>query len=164
MICLEEKTLNSRIIVQKLYEADRKLIHDNADVQLDPIYGAIAPRFYRRTILEKVFASIPKEILPWAKGMEDKIVYSEAFKISKRVNILSNALFHEEPGGLVVLWRKNHRYGNSERQLARTGHYSILLSKKRRLRRSRGLSKNRIMSSILVLLKAPAYFKGFYIR
>jgi hypothetical protein len=90
--------------------------------------------------------------------------YPELVWISKRVNILSNALFHEEPGGLVVLWRKNHRYGNSERQLARTGHYSILLSKKRRLRRSRGLSKNRIMSSILVLLKAPAYFIGFYIR
>jgi hypothetical protein len=147
-----------------LYEADRKLIHDNEELQLDPIYGAIAPRFYRRTILEKVFASIPKEILPWATGTEDKLVYYEAFKISKRVKVLSNALLHEEPVGLVVLWRKNHRYGKSDRQLARAGHYSLLLSKKRRLRRSRGLSKNRIMSSILLLLKAPAYFIGFYIR
>jgi hypothetical protein len=164
MICLEEKTLRSRTIVQKMFEADRKLIHDNADLQLNAIHGAIAARFYRRTILEKAFAGIPKEILPWAAGMEDKIVYYEALKLSKRVKLLSNALLHEEPGGLVSLWRKNHRYGKSERKLARTGHYSLLLSKKRRFRRSRGLSKNRIMSSILLLLKAPAYMIGFYIR
>ena len=163
MICLEEKTINARTIIQKMYEADRKLIHENADLQLDPIYGVLAPRFYRRTILEKVFSIIPKEIIPFATGIEDKIVYYEAFRLSKKVTLLRNALGHNEPEGLVQVWRKNHRYGKSNRQLSRTGHYSSLLSNKLRLRKSRGISKNRIVSSVLLLLKAPAYLIGFYL-
>jgi glycosyltransferase involved in cell wall biosynthesis len=163
MVCLEEKTLNARTIIQKMYDSDRKLIHKNADLQLDPIHGVLAPRFYRRTILEKVFTAIPKEIIPFATGMEDKIVYYEAFKLSKKVTVLANAVGHSEPEGLVQVWRKNHRYGKSNRQLARTGHYSLLLSNKLRLRKSRGISKNRIVSSFLLLLKAPAYLVGFYL-
>jgi glycosyltransferase involved in cell wall biosynthesis len=162
MICLEETTFDARTMIQKMCEADRKLIHENADIQLDPLYGVLAPRFYSRLILEKVFAEIPKEILPFTTGTEDKIVYYEARKLSKKVKILPNALAHKESEGLVQLWRKNHRYGKSDRQLARTGHYSSLLSNKMRLRKSRGLSKNRILSSTLLLLKAPAYMAGFY--
>jgi glycosyltransferase involved in cell wall biosynthesis len=163
MICLEEKTLNSRTIIQKMYNADRKLIHENADLQLDPILGVLAPRFYRRTILEKVFEAIPKEILPFATEIEDKIVYYEAFKLSSKVAVLPNSLAHNEPEGLLQVWHKNRRYGKSNRQLARTGHYSMLLSNKLRLRKSRGISKNKIISSVLLLLKAPAYLVGFYL-
>jgi glycosyltransferase involved in cell wall biosynthesis len=163
MICLEEKTLNAKTIIQKMYEADRKLIHENADLQMDPIHGVLAPRFFRRTILEKVFDAIPKEIIHFAAEIEDKIVFYEAFKLSNKVTVLPNALGHNEPEGLVQVWRKNRIYGKSNRQLARTGHYSSLLSNKLRLRKSRGISKNRIVSSVLLLLKAPAYLVGFYL-
>jgi glycosyltransferase involved in cell wall biosynthesis len=162
MLCLEEKTYNPKTIIEKMYEADRRLIHDQADLQLDPLYGALAPRFYRRTILEKVFAAIPKEILPFTKASDDAIVYYEASKLSNKVGILPNALWHKEPESLIELWYKNHGYGKSAHQLLRTGHYSLLLSKKLRLRKSKGLSKNKILSSILLLLKAPAYIIGFY--
>lgn len=164
MVCLEEKAHNPRTMIQKMYDADRKLIHKNADLQLDPVFGVLAPRFYRKSVLEKAFAQIPKDILPFATGTEDKIIYYESLQISSKVQILSNAIRHLEPEGIVQLWRKNHRYGRSDRQLARTGHYNSLLSKKKRLRRSRGLTKNRILSSILLLLKAPPYLIGFYIR
>jgi glycosyltransferase involved in cell wall biosynthesis len=123
MICLEEKSINARTIIQKMYKADRKLIHENADLQLDPIHGVLAPRFYRRPILEKVFDAIPKEIIPFAADIEDKIVYYEAFKLSKKVTVLPNALGHNEPEGLL--------------------HW--------------------IVSSVLLLLKAPAYLVGFYL-
>lgn len=162
MLCLEEKTYDPKTIVEKMYEADRRLIHEQADLQLDPLYGALAPRFYRRTILEKVFAAIPEEILPFIVAGEDAIVYYEASKLSNKVGVVRNALWHKEPGSLIELWHKNRRYGKSARQMVRTGHYSSLFRTKRRLRKSRGLSKNKIISSVLLLLKAPAYVVGFY--
>jgi hypothetical protein len=162
MICLEEKTYNPKTIVEKMYDADKRLIHEQADLQLHPLYGAMAPRFYRRTILEKVFAAIPEEILPFSVAGEDAIVYYEASKLSKKVGIVPNALWHKEPESLIELWHKNRSYGKSARQMVRTGHYSSLFATKRRLRKSRGLSKNKIISSVLLLLKAPAYIVGFY--
>lgn len=163
MVCLEEKAFNPQTIIQKMYEADRKLIHKNADLQLDPLLGVLAPRFYRKRILEKAFDKIPKDILPFATGTEDKIIYYESLEVSNKVKILPNAVSHLELEGIKQLWRKNYKYGKSDRQLAKTGHYSSLLSKKMRLRRSRGLSKNRFLSSMLLLLKAPPYLIGFYI-
>jgi len=161
MICLEEKTYNPKTIIEKLFQADRMLIHEHADIQINPLNGALAPRFYRRSVLEKVFAAIPEEIISFASAAEDAIVYYEASKISNKVAILPNALWHKEPESLAQLWYKNHRYGRSARQLVRSGHYSSLLSRKLTLRKSRGLSKNKILSSILLLLKAPAYAIGF---
>ena len=126
MICLEEKAYNPRTLIQKMYDADRKLIHKNADLQLDPVLGVLAPRFYRKSVLEKAFAQIPQDILPFATGTEDKIIYYESLQISKKVEILSNAVGHLEPEGIVQLWRKNYKYGRSDRQLAKTGHYDFV--------------------------------------
>lgn len=164
MICLEEKSFNARTIIQKMHEADRELIHNNVDLQLDPILGVITPRFYRKSVLEKAFDQIPKEILPFASGTEDKIIYYESLQISKKVKLLKEAVRHTEPEGIIQLWKKSHKYGKSDNQLARTGHYTSLLSKKMKLRTSRGLSKNKILSSILLVLKAPPYLIGYYFR
>jgi glycosyltransferase involved in cell wall biosynthesis len=162
MVCLEEMSFNPETLIERMYEADRRLIHEHVDLHLNPFYGAISPRFYRRTILEKVFEAIPKEILPFTAAREDAIVYFEASKLSNKVTIVPGAIWHQEPKSLGELWHKNRGYGKSARQLARTGYYSSLLSKKIRFRTARGISKNRILSSILLLLKGPAYIRGFY--
>jgi glycosyltransferase involved in cell wall biosynthesis len=163
MICLEEMSLNPKTLIQKMFEADRLLIHEQADLQMNPLYGAIAPRFYRRTILEKVFAVIPEVIFPIALAWEDAILYFEASKLSNKVAIVRNAIWHQEPQSLSEVWYKTRKYGKSARQLAKTGHYSSLFSKKIRFRRSRGISKKKILSAILLLLKAPGYMTGFYL-
>lgn len=163
MICLEERSLNPKTLVQKMFEADRLLIHEQADLHMIPLYGAINPRFYRRTILEKAFAVIPEVIFPIALAWEDAILYFEASKLSSKVAIVRNAIWHQEPQNLSEVWYKTRKYGKSARQLAKTGHYSSLLSKKIRFRRSRGISKKKIQSDILQLLKAPGYMTGFYL-
>lgn len=162
MLCLEEKTFNPKSVIEKLFQADRRLIHEQAKLQLDPLYGALAARFYRKGFLDRVFASIPEEILPFAAAAEDSIIYFEAYKFSNRVGMVPNALSHQEPEGLLELWRKNRGYGKSARQLVKTGHYSSLLSKKFRLRDSTRGSKDKILSSVLLFLKGPAYLVGFY--
>lgn len=162
MISLEEMSLNPKTLIQKMFEADRLLIHEQAVLQMNPLYGAIMPRFYRRTILEKVFAVIPEVILPITMAWEDAIVYFEASKLSNKVAIVRNAVWHQEPRSLSEVWYKTRKYGKSARQLAKTGHYSSLISKKIRFR-SRGISKKKIMSAILLLLKAPGYMTGFYL-
>jgi glycosyltransferase involved in cell wall biosynthesis len=162
MLCLEETSVKPKTFIEKMYAADRRLMSEYAELQLDPLYGTAAARFYRRSILENAFAAIPKEILPFAVAREDSIIYFEASKISSKVGIVHNAMWHQEPTSFKELWNKNKGYGKSARQLVRTGHYKLLVSKKIRFRRSRGLSKNRILSTFLLLLKGPAYLVGFY--
>lgn len=164
MLCLEEMSLHPKTFIEKMYAADRLLMNQYAELQLDPLYGTAAPRFYRRSILEIVFRAIPEEIFPFAAAYEDAIVYFEAFKISSNVGIVRKAMRHQEPKSLKEVWNKNKGYGKSARQLVRTGHYKVLLSKKIRFRRSRGISKNRILSSILLMLKGPAYMTGYYLQ
>jgi hypothetical protein len=86
--------------------------------------------FIEKEIVDKLFTSIPKEILPFAAAAEDAIIYFEASKLSKKVAIVPNALWHQEPEGLYNSGVKIIVTVNRARLLVKTGHYSSLLSKK----------------------------------
>jgi glycosyltransferase involved in cell wall biosynthesis len=162
MLCLEEKTLETSSFIQRAFEADRRLIHAQSDIQLDPIDGTLLARFYKRHVLSKAFDAIPAELLPFVIAHDHAIIYYEARKTSNRVGIIPNAVWHNEPKSVGELWRKNRRYGRTSKELANTGFYSNLVSKKTRLRKSRGLSRDKVLSSLLLILKAPAYIVGYY--
>jgi hypothetical protein len=46
-----------------MFEANRRAIHKEADVQLHPIQGTLLARFYGRSLLDHAFESIPKQLL-----------------------------------------------------------------------------------------------------
>jgi glycosyltransferase involved in cell wall biosynthesis len=163
-VCLGERTYNPETFLQKMFEADRRLIHEQSDLQLDPGYGTLVPRFYKRFVLQGAFSNIPKQILPFVVAHEDSILYYEAIRVSDKVGVVPDALFHKEPSSVLELWKKNRKYGRAARELVDAGFYSSLVTKKRRFRRSRGISRNRILSTILLALKGPAYLIGFYFR
>lgn len=167
MLCLEEMPYKPRTFVEKLNEADRQLIHHEFTVQKDPLYGTLLARFYRRDILEKAFNRIPEELYPFVVAHDHAIIYYEAWKRSSNVGIVPNAVWHNEPTTLIELWRKNFRYGKSAKQLLKLGPYNDLLKSKNRLRKTNSkeilLSKDRFLSSLLLLLKAPAYLGGLYL-
>jgi glycosyltransferase involved in cell wall biosynthesis len=164
MLFLEEKSFEPKTFIQKIYASDRRLMNEYAELQRDPLSGPAAPRFYRRSVLENAFAAIPKEILPFTIAGEDAIMYFEASKISQKMGIVRDALWHQDPKTFRVLWNKNKSYGRSARELKNTGHYNLLLSKKITFRRAKGISKNRILSILLLSLKGPPFFIGFYSR
>lgn len=165
MLCLEERSYTANTLIQKMFEADRRLINNEPHIQLDPIRGTLLARFYKRTLLERAFEAIPKSLLPSVIAHDHAIIYYEACKLSDRVNILSNAVYHNEPATIFDLWKKNFRYGRSTRAIISNGYYNDLIRRKTHLRRTntRKITRDRILSSLLLSLKAPAYLLGVYI-
>jgi glycosyltransferase involved in cell wall biosynthesis len=164
MLCLGETSYVHNTLIQKLFEADRRIIHNEAQIQLDPIYGALLARFYKRSLLGRAFEAIPKQLLPVVVAHDHAIIYYEAWRLSDRVKILPNAVYHNEPATVLGLWKKNFRYGRSTRALIANGYYQDLIRSKTRPRKT-GTSKitrDKLLSSLLLSLKAPAYLLGLY--
>ena len=164
MLCLGEKSYTSNTLIQKMFEADRRLINNDANIQLDPIYGTLLARFYKKSLLECAFEAIPKSLLPSVIAHDHAIIYYEARKLSDRVNILSNAVYHNEPATVLDLWKKNFRYGRSTRAIISNGYYNDLVRRKTHLRKTstRKITRDKLLSSLLLSLKAPAYLLGLY--
>jgi glycosyltransferase involved in cell wall biosynthesis len=163
MLCLEEASYRSRTLIEKMFEADRRLVHREIQLQLDPIYGTLLARFFKRNLLEQACEAIPKALLPFVVAMDHEIIYHEAWKFSTKVGVLPTGVYHNETATLLELWRKNFRYGRSTKPLLANGYYNDFVRKRtRRFRNtSRGIvTADRLMSSLLLSLKAPAYLLG----
>jgi hypothetical protein len=95
---------------------------------------------------------------------EDSILYYEASKHSTNVGMVPNAIYHIEIKSFNEFWDKNVRYGKSAKDLLESGYYTELLQKEIRIRKtgSKRLSKDKILSLLLILLKAPPYYYGLY--
>ena len=124
MLVLEELSYKPKGFFEKLYEADRKLIH--LQPNFDPLTGNLLPRFFRREILKKVFRAIPKRIISTTIHHDHAIIYFEAHKVSSKVGILPASVYHREHG-LIKTWRINFRYGRSLRGLLKDGYYRKLV-------------------------------------
>jgi glycosyltransferase involved in cell wall biosynthesis len=165
MLCLGEMSYTYNTIIQKMFEADRRMIHNEAHIQLHPVFGTLLARFYKRTLLDQAFEAIPKSLLPSVVAHDHAIIYYEAWKLSNRVKILPNAVYHNEPATVLELWKKNFRYGRSTKSLMSNGYYNDLIRRKTRTRKTgtKTITNDKFLSSLLLLLKAPAYLLGLYI-
>jgi glycosyltransferase involved in cell wall biosynthesis len=165
MLCLGETSYTANTLIQRMFEADRRMIHNDAHIQLDPVYGTLLARFYKRSLLDHAFEAIPKPLLLSVVAHDHAIIYYEARKLSDRVNFLSNTVYHNEPATILELWKKNFRYGRSTRALMTNGYYNDFLRRKTRLRKTdtRKITRDRLLSSLLLSLKAPAYLLGLYV-
>jgi len=117
MLILEEKTYNPRTFVQKLFQADRELVHKLFDVQKDALEGTLLPRFFKREILEKAFKEIPEEIMKVAVAWNHAIIYYESIKISQKIGLLEDAVYHIEPDSVWRVIKKFYRYGKTTKEL-----------------------------------------------
>lgn len=166
MLCLEEKSSQPVTFIEKLFEADRELVHELAKVHVDPLDGVLLARFYKRQVLGKAFRNIPRELLPIVVAYDHAIIYYEAFRVSTKVGILHDAVWHIEPSGLLQLWAKNFRYGRSARKLVETGFYRELVGRKVRFRKGIMDSVRRtigVKSLLLSTLKGIPYEIGYFI-
>jgi hypothetical protein len=148
-----------------MFEADRRMIHNEAHIQLHPIYGTLLARFYKRSLLDRAFEAIPKPLLTSVVAHDHAIIYYEAWKLSDRVILLPTVVYHNEPATVLELWKKNFRYGRSTRALVANGYYNDFIRRKTRLRKTgtRKITSDKLLSSLLLSLKAPAYLLGLYV-
>jgi glycosyltransferase involved in cell wall biosynthesis len=166
MLCLEEISYHTRTLIEKMFAADRRFVFREIQKQLDPIYGTLLARFFKRNLLLQAFEAIPKALLPFVVAMDHEIIYYEAWKLSTKVGVLSTGVYHNETSTLLELWKKNFRYGRSTKPLLGNGYYNDFVRKRtRRFRNAstRIITADRFMSSLLLSLKAPAYLLGQYL-
>ena len=163
MLCLEEFTFEPNGWIQKLFEADRILIHKFAEVNLDPLEGVLLARVYRKRILDKVFDSIPEKLFKNVIAHDHAIIYYEAHKISQKIGIVPHAIWHIEPNSLWSLVKKNYKYGQTTFNLAKIVRYKNLLKKKVRFRKG-ALKYWRfgLQTYLLLILKGIGYYAGYF--
>jgi glycosyltransferase involved in cell wall biosynthesis len=162
MICLEETAFSTTTFIEKLFNADRRLVNLLPDSHLDAKEGVMLPRLFKRTILESAFNSINQVLFPIVVAHDHAIIYYEASKLSKRVGILEKAVAHKEPSTLLELWKKNYNYGKTTKALIRSGYYAELVKSKTRLRvGSTSNFKLGAQSLLLLFLKAVGYEAGY---
>ena len=160
MICLEEVPFEPNSFLEKLFVADRALINSNAKMHLDPIYGVMLARFYRKSLLQAAFNKIPINKLHDVVAHDHAIIYYEAYQLSSNVGLLSKAVMHKEPTYISELWKKNYRYGKTTRELMKSNLYADLLRKKTRIRRGTSLNSRSVQSLLLLVLKGVPYTVG----
>lgn len=160
MLVLEEDVYRNKTLIEKLFHCDRKLVHSIKD--FSPYTGAMLPRVYRRQILREAFSVMPAEALERIGGQDHAIIYYEAWKISRRVELVPSAVKHIEPGSLRSLWRKFYRWGYTSKD-AHLGGYKDLIRKKERFRKGMfapGLFGASLGSALLLVMKGVPYVAG----
>lgn len=166
MLILEEFSYEPNNWLEKLFESDRKFLHENASIHLDPVRGVMLPRFFRREILEKAFSAIPKEIMPVVVCHDHAIIYFEAYKVSQKVRVLPDSIYHIEPSSVIEMIKKNYRYGKTIKDMLReNSYYNGLIKNKESFRKGLLKSRNRgiiAKSIVLTLLRGIPYKIGYW--
>lgn len=131
MVVFEEHSLNTNWFIPKLYWASKRIINArfDKDYAFDPVKGGNPARFFKREILERAFAAIPSELIPYTIHGDHDIVYYESYKVSQKVGVLRDALYYIEPD-FSKLWRTNFRYGASLRTIKRSYYWDLFLRKR----------------------------------
>jgi glycosyltransferase involved in cell wall biosynthesis len=160
MLVLEEDVYRSDTFVEKLFHYDRKLVHTVKD--FSPYTGVMLPRVYKERILHDAFLAMPMQALEKIGGQDHAIIYYEAWKISRRVDLVPSAVRHIEPGDLISVWRKFYRWGYTSKD-AHLGEYKNLIRKKERFRKGMfrpGLFVASLGSALLLVMKGVPYAAG----
>ncbi len=165
MLVLYERSWKPKTFLEKLFDADRELTQKYWDDFIKPVEGVILPRFFKKEVLSKAFKNIPKEILPICGAHDHAIIYIETYKVSKKVGMVENAVFHMEPGRWGPLVKKTYRWGKTTKDLEKDPIYRDLIKSKKSMRKfkisSPGLS---IKSNLLRVIRAVPYGAGYYFR
>lgn len=162
MLVLEESVYECNSFLENLFQLDRKLI--NKVNNLDPFTGVIMPRFFKTNVLKKAYSNIPAKMFPRTGGPDHAIVYYETWKLTKKIGVVSNAVYHMEPKSLGHLWKKFYRWGYTSVD-AHYGKYGNLMNRKERFRTglfTDGMIIESLGSIMLLLLKGIAFKTGFY--
>ncbi len=167
MSWLYERSYKPRKLLERLYDADRVLVQNDASEYIEPVGGTILPRVYKREILVEAFNKIPKKILPLCVAHDHAIIYYEAKKISNKIGNIGDynhpAIWHQEPWSWKNLFKKTYRYGITTRKLVENKVYPELLKSKNKGRKIKikylGLA---VKSNILRAIRAIPYLYGYW--
>jgi glycosyltransferase involved in cell wall biosynthesis len=162
MVALEEDVYECTSWLQWLFKMDRRVI--NTVNNLDPETGVILPRFFRKSILDKVIKAIPHDIIDSVGGPDHAILYYESWKLSKNIGIVKKGVHHMETRSLMQLIKKCYRWGYTSYTAKTVSKYANLMQRKERFRSGifmKGLMVASLGSIVLLVLKGVPYKIGY---
>lgn len=163
MLVFEEHSYNTEWLIPKLYSASRQMMNARFEkpYAFDPVKGVNPARFFKRNILEKAFTAIPRELIPKVIHGDHDIIYYESYKVSKRVGVLRNAVYHVEPSW-GKLWKTNYRYGASLRSIKNSYYWKPLLKKRATGGFSFALTIPGVQTWLLAMIFKVVQLIGYY--
>lgn len=109
MWALEERSYNPKNWVEKLTDIDRENVH--RFLEFNPSKSVMLARVFKRKILNEAFKKIAPPLFDYVSVQDHAIIYYEAWKISKRMSLIKNAVFHIEPSSIRDIYRHYFRWG-----------------------------------------------------
>ena len=168
MLILEEHSLNSQLLIPRLYKASKILIskaYRSGNYSFNPLEGGNPPRFFRRELLVRALANIPSELINKIHHYDHDIIYYECYRLSDRVGILYDAVYSIEPT-FKKLYKTNIRYGQSLHQVKKTHYWNLFLKKRFVGIRVGKPYREGILAFILMLIllgvQAIGYLRGYF--
>ncbi len=113
MAVAEEMSYKPTTIIEKLSEIDRKIIQK--EYELDPKKGVILPGIYKKTILKRIFKKFKRPLLENVTIHDHAIIYYEAYKLSNKIGLIMNAVYHSEPKTILSLINHYYYWGKRAR-------------------------------------------------
>lgn len=165
MVILEESSYRTRTLTEKMYDLDRRLVHEAYSYNVSPEHGVLLPRVFRRSLLMKAFEKIPAEILPAVVAHDHAIIYYECYQLSTDVALLPHAMFHQEPPSLHETFHHFVSYGRNVRSFEHLGVYEELIKSKMQGRNAgvlKTLQPKRVLTLPLLLAKFSGYYYGYH--
>lgn len=152
-----ERAYNKNKLIPSLYDADRMLTQKFLEEDV------VLPRFFKKKLLLKAIANIPKELYPVCRAHEHLIIHYEVRKLSKKMGKVDNAVKHMEPDNLLKLFKKQYRWGKTTKDFETQGFYLKLVRTRNNFRGFHW--ENPILSIksfILRILRGVPYKLGYW--
>jgi glycosyltransferase involved in cell wall biosynthesis len=154
---LYERAYNRKKLLPSLYDADRLLVQEHLSEDV------VLPRFFKRTLLLKAFKKIPEEHIDVCGAQDHIVTTHEVRKLSNKEGMVTDAVEHMEPSNLIILFKKQYRWGKTTKDFYKRNVYRELITKKDKFRKfywSKPILS--IKSFVLRILRGIPYKIGFW--
>ena len=165
MIVIGESEVGNGIWI-RLANLDKQIsMNYNLD-KLNPEFGFILPRLFKRDVLERSFRTLMEKLGPeiFSKviNKDHQLIYREAYNCSTSVGIIPDPLiFHFGDESLTKIAKKYYRYGKSDRIRHYTPYLKSLSMRKRK--RTIPTMRDKILLVPLYSARGISYALGYYI-
>jgi glycosyltransferase involved in cell wall biosynthesis len=166
MTFLGERSLNPRRLLSKLADIDRQLAQLDFENQHVPTQGMLHPRVFRTSLFVEAANRLPEWLLTMPNNWADVILYAEAYKISHRISLLPNAIYHEDRDSWLNFMKHYYLYGKNLRRIERSEEYRKLIDSRIASRfvlpRRQFRLDQRIGSTLYMFLKGVPHTLGYW--
>ncbi len=162
MVITEERSYKPNTFIAKMTDIDRKLIQQ--DYELNPMKSVLLPSAFRKSLLVQVFKEFNDKYYETVTIHDHAIIYYESYKLSKKIGLINNFYFHQEPKSTKELFSHYVSWGRRGREVEGVlsqEHKDMFASKmKYRLKKIEIFNKDSLKRLPIIFIKGLGYNIG----